>query len=368
MEYREFSKKKLLILHNLCKGQKLNISYNMGDGKMNGKRNVSRREFLRGGSGLLATVAAGGLMTKANKAFAQQMPNDAMMRQITSSFVTTDPAAFVHPTLATGPYSEDVGARLLCVFDASGSVSDAEYAVQLRATASAVASQDFRDAVFFRGGPDSIALAFMSFGTTCDIEIPWADIRRGEDHKLQEISNEVLSLGRRETGSTHHTKALFYANLCFQNCPWQGDRSIVDFMTDGKDNDSLQPHEELIRGAVRQLGIDHRATVNSLITVDPSSSDADLEDWANQNLVTPPGIVSAAGQYVTPGFNQVVAFERSEESERAIVLYERTMQTAFKEKLIREVAGISQEDYQIRRFMQEQTGGSLFAPLRPQYR
>jgi hypothetical protein len=334
-------KKYLPILHNLCNCQML-------EDKNSGKCEMdkSRRGFLKGGAALSLLAASGGLSTIGNAAFAQTMPTDDMMQTITNAFVTTNPAAFIHPdpTMITNRGGEEVGARLLCVFDASSSVSDAEYAVQLRATASAIRSQDFRDAIFFAGGPGSLSIAFMSFGSSCDIEIPWVDIREGDDAKLLRLADEVEGLGRRESGMTHHVKALFYAALCMQYCPWQGTRSIVDFMTDGKDNDNLQPREELIRGAVRQLGIDHRATVNALITVDPSSADADLEAWTNENIITPPGIVSADAQYVTPGFNQVVAFERSEETSRGIVLYERTMETAFKEKLIREVAGLTPDE------------------------
>jgi hypothetical protein len=310
--------------------------------------NISRRGFLRGSGALTLTAAAGGLSSLANTAYAQTMPSDEMMQQITRAFITTNPAAFIHadPRMITDRTGgQEIGARLLCVFDASSSVTDAEYAVQLRATASAIRSQDFRDAIFFAGGPGSLSIAFMSFGSMCDIEIPWVDIREGDDDKLALLADEVESLGRRESGVTHQIKALFYAALCMNYCPWQGRRSIVDFMTDGKDNDNLTPREALIQGAVRQLGVDHRATVNALITVDPASPDADLEEWTNANLITPPGIVSSDGQYVTPGFNQVVAFERSEESSRGIVLYERTMQTAFKEKLIREVAGLMPNEY-----------------------
>lgn len=296
---------------------------------------MNRRSFLLGG---VASAAA--ITGVANKAMAQASftPSAVRLNSIRSSFLTTDPARFVHPraSASTAP----VGVKLACNLDASSSVDTVEYGVQLRAAAAALRSQDFRDAIFHPLGPGSIAICFVDFGSFVDIAVPWIDIRQGDEAKLDQLADEVERMGRRESGSTYQIKALFYNMLAMEYCPWEADRGIVDFMTDGKDNDNaLTPKLAFLHYAREQLARVHNTTINTLITVDPASGNADLEQWANANLVTPPGITGPTGQPVVPGFNKIVAYEQTEESERAIARFEGQMVRAFKEKLIREVAG-----------------------------
>lgn len=296
---------------------------------------LSRRTLLRGG---LALGALGAVSP--SEIFAQNADpefSQTMMNTIRGSFVTTAREAFTHPSLASES-EEPVGARLLCVFDASSSVDNREYTVQQNVTAAALRSPDFKEAVY--SGPGSLAIAFMAFGSRADIVIPWLDIRQGDDDKFEQLAQSVEALSRPESGSTYHIRALHYAMLSMGYCPWQAQRGIVDFMTDGKDNDSFTPREPFVQLSVRQLAEEFNTTVNTLLTINPTGNDGDLEEWANANLLTPAGLQYRGGQFVNPGFSKVVAFESTDDSTSAIVRYEREMEIAFKEKLIREVVGL----------------------------
>lgn len=292
---------------------------------------MSRRRFLTVAAGGIAAVKLG--MFNFDPAYAQTSAD-------------YDPAIFRHPTLASNS-TDRVGMRLVCLFDISGSIDTTEYEVQRAAMRDAIASEDFRNAIFFRGGPQSIAVCVADFGSTTALRIPWLDIRAGDDTKLQALASEINGLQRRESGSTHQSRALDYSGACLANCPWEARRSVVDMITDGKENEFYGAAGEARIIEVRNnLARQHQATVNALVTVDPSSSDGDLEDWARRILVTPPTFFRPDGSLIEPGFVKVVAFEKSEENQKSIIEYHKAMELAFRRKLILEVANLELEELQ----------------------
>lgn len=304
---------------------------------------MSRRRFL--------TVAAGGIAAAKLGMF----DFDPAHAQGTADF---NPAIFRHSTLASNS-TDRVGMRLVCLFDISGSIDNTEYNVQRAAMRDAIASEDFRNAIFFRGGPQSIAICVADFGSSTSLRIPWMDIRAGDEAKLQSLAAEIDGLNRRESGSTHQARALDYSGACLANCPWEARRSVVDMITDGKENEfSGVAGEARIIEVRNNLARQHGATVNALVTVDPNSGDGDLEDWARRILVTPPTFFRPDGSLVEPGFVKVVAYERSEENQRGIVEYHKAMELAFRRKLILEVANLELE--QLNDYMQ--AGGNTLLP------
>ncbi|MGZ9096854.1 MAG: DUF1194 domain-containing protein [Micavibrio sp.] len=281
---------------------------------------MDRRTFLKGAAGGLGTLFA----LKSGLAFAQETSGST-------------PTGFIHPTLASNS-SEKVGARLVCLYDISGSVDNTEHDVQIEVMAEAIGSDDFRNAIFYTGGPQSIALCVADFGTTAAMRVPWVDIRKGDDDKLKLIAHEIRKLARRETGSTHHATALEYSITALDNCPWAGKRTIVDFLTDGENNEGFGSEERMLL-ARETLAKKHEATINALITLD---QDPGLEDWARKNLITESRYIKADGTYLDPGFVKIVATQQTDQG--AIVKYRDAMKMAFRRKLILEVAQLELED------------------------
>lgn len=252
------------------------------------------------------------------------------------------PETYVHPTLASST-TEAVGMRLVCLYDISGSITNAEHQFQLEAMAEAITSTDFHDAIFYTGGPKSIAICFANFGSNVALQIPWVDIRKGDDHKYEVLANQILTLKRREALGTHQVVALNFSRLCLQNCPWRGDRNVVDMMTDGTDNEGLGNAEEKLKEVIGNLATDENATVNILLTTDPASPG--LEEWARENLVTPPSFIKPSGVPLDAGFLKIVATQKTDNN--ALVEYQRAMTIGFRRKLILEVAGLELDDLRI---------------------
>lgn len=252
------------------------------------------------------------------------------------------PATYVHPTLASSA-TQDVGMRLVCLYDISGSITNEEHRFQLQAMAEAVTSTDFHDAIFYTGGPQSIAICFANFGSNVALQIPWVDIRKGDDHKYKALADQILSLDRREALGTYQAVALNFSRLCLKNCPWGSTRNVVDLMTDGTDNEGMGNPEEKLKEVIGSLANEEHATINVLLTTDPT--DPNLEGWARANLVTPPSFMKPSGVPLDSGFIKIVATQRTDNN--ALVEYQRAMTIGFRRKLILEVAGLELDDLRV---------------------
>lgn len=284
-------------------------------------------------------AAAVTLPTLSRNAMAQNPQNftdvGALQRWEIDNAGKTLPQNWVHPSMASSTV-DDVNLRLICVVDASSSVDYEEWRVQLEVMADALASNDFHDAIFSPAGVGSVALCVVDFGSGAELRIPWMDIRKGEEYKLPLLAEEVRNLLRRESGSTYHTRALVKSMECFDHCVWQGDRNVVDIITDGKTTGG---------GAaplVHKMAVDYRATVNALITLVPTMPD--LEEWAKKKLVTQ-DIYNTEEFMLDPGFVKVVATQQSTKNPGAIVKYKDAMKVAFRRKLILETTRYDLDDF-----------------------
>lgn len=291
---------------------------------------MNRRMFLKAAAVGVATV----FMAKANLVLAR---DDDYEDDFFAPFDRSPPLSpdyFVHSTLASNSKKE-VGLRLVCLFDASGSIDSVEYDYQLRAMAKAIASEDFRNAVFYIGGPQSIAISVADFSDSASLQIPWVDIRKGDDYKFTKLADEIMEIDRRTWSGTDHVVALNQAMACLDSCPWEGKKNVIDILTDGE-HYGWQDLDEARTKATKE----YEATINALITLD----EYNLDKWAQENLVTRPGFFKKDGTPLDPGFVKVVATQQSSQSPGALVEYHEAMELAFRRKLILEVAGLDLED------------------------
>lgn len=283
---------------------------------------MNRRTFLKSIAGSAAAVFA------AQSGIALAEPP----HQIFNPQIVTSP---IHPTLASNS-TDAVGLRLVCIYDVSGSIDETEHKFQLDAMANALETKDFQDAIFYRGGPQSIAISFVDFGDDAAMRIPWVDIRKGDGYKLPLLANEVRQLRRREDGGTNHVGALKQAIKNFDVCPWKAERTIIDVLTDGEHNAGAWD----LTGTRETLTKQYEATINALITIDED----DLEDWTKEKLVTPPGHIKRDGRVLDAGFVKVVGTQQSSKNPGALIEYHQAVEMAFRRKLILEVAGIELEE------------------------
>lgn len=289
---------------------------------------MNRRAFLKAAAYGIGGAAA----VKSGLVFAGKGLSSSPLQSQYNLAAAEGASRFIHPTMASNSL-DPVGVRLVCWFDVSGSIDNNEYDAQLEAMASAIRSQDFQDAVYFSHGPQSLAICVADFGSSADIRIPWLDIRKGDKHKFHQLADEITGLTRRETGSTSHISALGFSMDCLDNCPWEATRTVVDVMTDGKNNTGGS--NTTVKSYVKNLAEDYEATVNALVTV--TSSERDLDEWARKTLVTPGGFIKQDGRALDRGFVKVVA---RQDNGNTLNKVHDAMRIAFREKLILEVADL----------------------------
>lgn len=255
--------------------------------------------------------------------------------------------SFRHPTLASQS-SEPVGLRLVCIFDNSVSMDPVEFEIQSLAMAEAVGSEDFRDAIFYpAGGPQSVAICFTDLHNV--LNIPWIDIRKGDDYKLPLLAEEILKFKLSSPrGPTYLARAYKYAGILLENCPWQGRRNVVDMVTDGTEREWLALGEpknsENTAQVVHELAVKHEATVNALITTGDKYAPLILE-LTPKYYITQPGYTRADGTALDAGFFKVVSAGIDDKNTKeSLIRFDGAMKLAFRRKLILETGMVELDD------------------------
>lgn len=205
---------------------------------------------------------------------------------------------YAHPTLASNS-TEPVAIQLGLAMDTSGSMSNEEYALQLRATAHALNSRVVRSVIKSRG---SVGLFVVDFGSSSRVRIPWVDIRAedindypnqnmgyrsyyGEEIRLSaqpdvldRFVQEILALPRLESGSTRIWTAMQQSQLMFENAPWMPTEGrVLDIFGDGTpDSQSITDAK---RAALAGIGV----TINGFAIVNDVPT---LEENYKKNVVT----------------------------------------------------------------------------------
>lgn len=289
---------------------------------------LSRRKFL------LQAGAAGLLTALGNNVFAQSTSNDANPYGPRSKVIP--PNTYTHPELYSGS-TANVGLAVVCAIDISGSVSSqtGEYQAQLQSLANAIASDDFRESIFYPGGPESIALCVVDFDTNSKLQIPWVDFRENDRFKFLKFAEEVLSIKRRSNGGTDQSAALENAAYCYENMPFKAENKAVNVMTDGTGQNIMT------RQWNKVLAKEYEATVYALTTNTGSPA---LNRWADNYLITPSNTyIKRDGRPLSGGFVHEVATEQQTQSNKAgagMAAYNDEVLLAFRRQIILQTASL----------------------------
>jgi hypothetical protein len=262
----------------------------------------------------------------------------------------TDPLAYRHPTLASDS-DEDVGVLLVLSMDASGSMSDEEWNIQLRATASALMSTKVRNTIRCKSGDRSVAIAVVGFGDNAELLIPWVDLRPKScsepdpefDYKIQQLATMIARVQRPESGSTAIGTMLEYVESVFKNAPWKPtERRVLDVSGDGANNSGIGVEEP--RQQLMNMGV----TINGLAIV---NDDPDLASYYRRELISNEFRIAADGLTASsPGEVWTVARAMQSSNNGAMVLYGfgKEVEDALKRKISTEVAGLYPNDVPVR--------------------
>jgi hypothetical protein len=250
-----------------------------------------------------------------------------------------------------------VNARLVCVFDNSGSVNDTEYEIVRDSMAEAISSEEFLYGLCYTGGPQSIAICVVEFDSGARLRIGWVDIRvdvqptdsdeeiakkrKEAGDRLKELAAKIRGMKRSNSGDTAQIRGLQMAGLCLQHCPWgdeKGDYVVpvvnkLNMVTDGEENDVTGNQEQALKDYVATIARDFHATVNALMTEVPEYKD--LNEYLAKFMATPSGFVETDGHgHVVPveaGFVATVATRDQTKDE--VSLYRRRMLAAFRQSI-----------------------------------
>jgi hypothetical protein len=250
---------------------------------------------------------------------------------------------FRHATLgSTNP--APVGLRLVCLFDDSLSINDAEYKIQLESMADAVSNEDFQHALFYPGGPQSLAICFVNLSRY--IRIPWIDIRKGEDYKFDLLRQEVMDMHKEfPHGPTYLRRGLTDARVAMQNCPWQAKRNVINLITDGTEREPDTSEQSSIKVAeyIKTLADEDETTVNALITLGDNTYSPNIEEWSEKYYYTRPGHYKKDGRPLDPGFIEIVAHDLNDSQKNEIYLVKKAMRMAFRRVALVQVAELDQQ-------------------------
>ena len=276
-----------------------------------------------------------------------------------------DQNVFRHPSLASSS-DQIVGTQLVLAMDTSGSMDTFDFELQLEATARALNSEMVRNAIKYRTGERSVAIAVIDFDSAARLRIAWVDIRGDEINdrpydpdnpqrssaapdRLDLLANEIMTLPRRGNGGTNITTAINLSRNLFLQSPWGIDtrfgERVLDVFGDGTSTGSLTA----ARDNFEKIG----GTINGFAIV---NEDQDLDAYFRRELVTDSRVRSEDG--ITSEYGRVWAITPTTPSasdEDGRQAYISRVVRGMTQKISIEIAGI-QDYYRIYASLQERNG------------
>jgi hypothetical protein len=176
--------------------------------------------------------------------------------------------------------STEVDLELVLAVDASGSVDDAEFALQMGGIASAFRDPDVQGAIA-DGIHGRIAVA---------LEV-WAEARLPKDisdwylvdgpSSAGEFARIAETFPRRAMGGTGIGRAIIIAVNLFEKNAYTSFRRVIDISGDGRETTSRD--WSIVPELARFKADSHGVTINGLAIL---SDDAGLEDYYRRNVIT----------------------------------------------------------------------------------
>ncbi len=184
-----------------------------------------------------------------------------------------------------GPARADtfVDLELVLAVDASGSVSAAEYDLQLSGIAAAIRDDSVLEAIA-GGAIGRVAVAMIVWaeaGIVSD-ETAWFEIATAED--ADRFAALVVGFPRRVSGGTGIGAGLTQAMRMFDRNGFAGTRQVVDVSGDGRETPP-RDYVALIHHA-RAMALSRGITINGLAIL---NEDPELDDWYRSAVITGPG-------------------------------------------------------------------------------
>lgn len=167
---------------------------------------------------------------------------------------------------------------LVLLLDASGSISDAQWAEQRDATAEAVESPAIVHLIQQQG---AVALTAIAFDITARDLVGWRVLAGPAEARA--FAAALRAAGRPLRGGTDLRAALLAGHAAHAEAPCAAERQVVDVSTDGID------HQPLVTAAARNVLAAEGVVVN-VLAVGPEAR----PDWLREHVMTPGGFVIEA--------------------------------------------------------------------------
>lgn len=175
---------------------------------------------------------------------------------------------------------DEVDVAIVLAVDASASVENAEYVLQLQGMAAALAHPAVHKAIM-DGRRGAVAISVVTWSGLADqvVLVPWRRIDGPEAalHMAQAIARapRVFKIGGTAIGA-----AIEFSFAMFDHLPYPAERRVVDVSADGRNN-----HPPLLR-SLRERAAAAGIVVNGLPILD---ADPGLEGYFREIVITGPG-------------------------------------------------------------------------------
>jgi hypothetical protein len=169
------------------------------------------------------------------------------------------------------------GLVLVLLLDSSGSVSAPAWQMLVEAHADALADERIGHAMSQQG---ITAVSVVVYDDHPRVAVPWRIVDVPEDAAA--VAREVAGIERRSSGSTQTGAALAFTLRHLEAAPCEGERRVVDLVTDGPGDDTART------AAARDALIEADVRLNVLAV---QTYGVDAAAWAREFAVTPGGFV-----------------------------------------------------------------------------
>ncbi|MCW6510417.1 DUF1194 domain-containing protein [Lichenifustis flavocetrariae] len=205
---------------------------------------------------------------------------------------------------ATARPADRVDVALVLAADVSRSITTEKFDLQREGYAAAIRDPQVLNAV--ASGPNhriAVALVEWSGAGSQAVVVDWTLIESARDAEV--FAGRTLAAPRAFANRTALGAALTFARTVLAQCPYDGDRKVIDVSGDGTNNDGMPAGDA--RDAALAAGV---STINGLVILSSDTGSSYLKDHENP----PGGLQSYYRQNVAGGTGSFVLVAKSFES------------------------------------------------------